>query len=753
MGHERYRPRPVLAFLLVASLIIGVWQTSLRSASAQTGGTWTFTGSLKVARVNHTATLLHSGKVLVMSLKSSELYNPATGVWVDAGVPHAPRVGNSATLLNNGEVLIAGGFYNVFPGGGPFNSAELYDPISDSWRIAAFMIRSYSNHRAVLLQSGRVLIVGIHYDGISFKVRAETYDPGPGTWSDTNAPLDSGVLVLLPNGQVLSVAKAASQLYNPVTGLWSNTNKPNIISDVFTATLLNNGHVLLTGSGPGGSGTTAELYDASTGSWRVTNSPPLDFAQATLLADGRVLGTVAYDSGLPKALLYNPATETWSLTGDPKVLRFYASATLLPDGRVLVAGGDDGSEFENIYASAELYTPSLTTPGPDTVQFSLASYTVNEGAGHATIVVNRSNPAGPATVDYTTSDILAVDKSCKDILGVASARCDYVTTGGTLRFGAGEISKVITVPIVNDAFVEGNETFTVTLSNVVGSGPGSPSTATVTIQDNDTNPNAPNPFLDNAFFVRQHYLDFLLREPDTAGFNAWLSVLNGCGPAQGWLGSPPGCDRVHVSSGFFRSTEFGEKGYWIYRFYESALGRRPAFAEFNSELRRLSGQMTDAEQEARRVDFVSRFMQLPAFIANFNGLTDSPSDAAALIAKLEQVGRVTLPASANTEPGQPPQYSRQQLVDLMASGQFTAAQTLRAFIEQKIVWDTYFYRAFVAMQYFGYLQRDPEQTGYDDWVRVLTFGDAPSGIPPGDYRHLIFGFIYSVEYRERFGRP
>lgn len=90
---------------------------------------------------------------------------------------------------------------------------------------------------------------------------------------------------------------------------------------------------------------------------------------------------------------------------------------------------------------------------------------------------------------------------------------------------------------------------------------------------------------------------------------------------------------------------------------------------------------------------------------------------------------------------------------MMQSGQLTPAQTLRAFVEQKVVWDTYFYRAFVAMQYFGYLRRDPDDAGYNDWVRVLTYGDGPSGIQAGDYHHLIFGFVYSVEYRERFGKP
>ncbi|MDQ5845094.1 MAG: DUF4214 domain-containing protein, partial [Acidobacteriota bacterium] len=339
------------------------------------------------------------------------------------------------------------------------------------------------------------------------------------------------------------------------------------------------------------------------------------------------------------------------------------------------------------------------------------------------------------------------------VLGMASSRCDYATAGGTLHFAAGEASKTIVLSIIDDAFVEGNETLTVTLSNATGATLTSPSVATVTITDNDSDPNAANPFLNNAFFVRMQYLDFLLREPDSAGFNDWLNVLNGCGPGQGWLGSPPGCDRVHVSSGFFRSPEFGEKGYWIYRFYESALGRRPQFGEFMPEQRRLSGLMPDAEQEVRRADFISRFMQLPEFTNIFAGLTDSPSDAAAFVAKLEEKARVTLPASATTDPGQPPQYGRQELIDKMLNGQFTAGQTMRAFIEQKVVWDTYFYRAFVAMQYFGYLRRDPEAAGYDDWVRVLTFGDAPTGIQPGDYRHLIFGFVYSVEYRERFGKP
>ncbi len=118
-------------------------------------------------------------------------------------------------------------------------------------------------------------------------------------------------------------------------------------------------------------------------------------------------------------------------------------------------------------------------------------------------------------------------------------------------------TKTIPLSLVNDGYVEGNETFTFTLSNPTGMSLGTPSTITITVVDNDTT--SSNPFDTNAFFVRQQYLDFLLREPDTGGFNDWLNVLNNCAPNQGGLGSDPNCDRVHVSSGFFRSTNLASE--------------------------------------------------------------------------------------------------------------------------------------------------------------------------------------------------
>ncbi len=108
-------------------------------------------------------------------------------------------------------------------------------------------------------------------------------------------------------------------------------------------------------------------------------------------------------------------------------------------------------------------------------------------------------------------------------------------------------------------------------------------------------------------------------------------------------------------------------------------------------------------------------------------------------------------AAGVPQPNQPEQLTRTQIISKMASGERTAAQTLRSFIEQQAVYDKFFFRGFVAMQYFGYLRRDPEEAGYNDWVDVLENGRG--SVQPRDYRHMIFGFIYSVEYRRRFGQP
>ncbi|HKG80039.1 MAG TPA: M12 family metallo-peptidase, partial [Pyrinomonadaceae bacterium] len=218
------------------------------------------------------------------------------------------------------------------------------------------------------------------------------------------------------------------------------------------------------------------------------------------------------------------------------------------------------------------YSVTLTTDSsvPNSVQLLQSAYSISETAGSLNVDVTRTgDTSGAATVKYSTSDIAGLT-NCTVVNGNASERCDYGTAAGTLRFAAGETSKTIIIPIVNDALVEGNETFTITLSGAAGVSLGT-STATVTILENDNTPATQNPIDEIPFFVTQQYIDFLGRLPDPTGFANWVATLNGC--PNGGFGefANPGCDRVHVSAGFFQSVEFQGRGYFAYRFYEVAL--------------------------------------------------------------------------------------------------------------------------------------------------------------------------------------
>src|SRR5213075_2910794 len=148
---------------------------------------------------------------------------------------------------------------------------------------------------------------------------------------------------------------------------------------------------------------------------------------------------------------------------------------------------------------------------PTTIQFDAPNYNVTEGCIAATITVTRSgDTSGISTVDFGTSD------------GTALQRTDYTIASGTITFTAGQTSRTFKVLATDDAYVEGNETLTVTLSNATGAILGAQSSATVTINDNDTtNPPVTQPIDDTPTFVCEHYHDFLSREPDPSGFDFW----------------------------------------------------------------------------------------------------------------------------------------------------------------------------------------------------------------------------------------
>ena len=263
-------------------------------------------------------------------------------------------------------------------------------------------------------------------------------------------------------------------------------------------------------------------------------------------------------------------------------------------------------------------TPNPTNPGQtifdnfnlvtSTFQFSAGTYTVGEGDLRVNLTVTRAgNTTGTAIVGFVTNDAAGL-QNCNVTNVVASPRCDYINTGGTLTFAPGVTSQTFSVAIVDDTYPEGDESFTVSLSNASGVALGGPGRATVTIIDNDST-NGANAIDNTNFFVRQQYIDFLGREPDPPGFAGWTSTINNC------TGDTTQCDRIHVSQLFFQSEEFQSRGYFVYRFYPVAFGRKPDYAEFVVDLARVSGFLTNDQLEAAKVQFITDFMARAAFAA------------------------------------------------------------------------------------------------------------------------------------------
>jgi N-acetylneuraminic acid mutarotase len=359
-------------------------------------GAWSNTGSMNVIRLGARATMLQNGKVLVVGgigpfgrpTETCELYDPLTGTWSLTGGMFNRRYSHQVVILQNGKVLVMGGDQDT-----RFNpildSAELYDPATGLWSQTDNMTDFRATHTATLLPNGKVLVAG---SGFSSYTSAELYDPTTARWTTTSDMTQERAYglaaILLSNGKVLVVSNqnapedATAELYDPNSpGKWSNTGSMNAARWAHTATLLQNGKVLVTG-GNGGNNVlnSTELYDPAIGIWRM--SSPLQTARrnhtATLLANGKVLVVGGFiSSSIPgpngatnpainamatvSAELYDPATGIWTTVGSLNTARGNHTATLLLNGKVLVAGGINGV---TVLASAELYDPNTGNWSP-----------------------------------------------------------------------------------------------------------------------------------------------------------------------------------------------------------------------------------------------------------------------------------------------------------------------------------------------------------------------------------------------------
>ncbi|WP_164018305.1 Kelch repeat-containing protein [Pyxidicoccus trucidator] len=284
-------------------------------------GTWASTGSLATARSSHTATLLRSGKVLVAggyshlgasgigNLRTAEVYDPETGTWASTGSLATARARHTATLLPSGKVLVVGGYSDAH---GNLGTAEVYDPETGTWAAAGSLATAREGHTATLLRSGKVLVAGGYGNANVFLGTAEVYDPETGGWTATSSlatARNNSTATLLPSGKVLVASGYGSangngwvgtaEVYDPETGTWAFTGSLALGRHRHSATLLASGKVLVVGgitAGTSGSpntkaNATAEVYDPETGIWVFTGS--LAAARihhtATLLPSGQVL--------------------------------------------------------------------------------------------------------------------------------------------------------------------------------------------------------------------------------------------------------------------------------------------------------------------------------------------------------------------------------------------------------------------------------------------------------------------------------
>jgi hypothetical protein len=361
-------------------------------ATAQSSGTFSGTGEMTMARSGHTATLLTNGKVLIAGgrqgtpetlFDTAELYDPAQGTFTATKHMTTGRVFHTATLLPDGTVLIAGGYV----GEGdrrrwtPGASAELYDPSTGSFTAIRDMVGPRLAHTAILLANGKVLLVG-GVGGVPWPevAPAELYDPVTRTFTLAGAYVARGACdfcapaTLLPDGTVLFPGQYPSQVYDPVTDSFRVSG--SMIVDHSAATVLMNGQVLFAGGESDYTGRTvlAELYDAATGAFTSTGHMTRGrvWHSLTLLPNGTVLSAGGETESLglgstASAELYVPSNGAFVATDNMAEAREIQTATLLQDGRVLMAGGATfgatGPCCRRL-ASAELYTPDVPVAAP-----------------------------------------------------------------------------------------------------------------------------------------------------------------------------------------------------------------------------------------------------------------------------------------------------------------------------------------------------------------------------------------------------
>jgi hypothetical protein len=373
--------------LLLSLMFVALFSFSLAGAPSPSGtGAVSEIAAMHIARASHTSTLLPNGKVLIAGgfagsggeynpYRTAEVFDPNSGSFQLVAEMSIGRSGHTATLLKNGKALIVGGWTGRYDLRG---SAEIYDPATNAFTPTGNLVVERAGNTATLLADGRVLIAGGEDRQENAIASAEIYDPGTRKFSLTSSmtdPRGSHTATALMDGRVLIVGGGSghypsqnvyrsAELFDPATGKFSSTGQMTVGRHKHAAILLRSGKVLIVGGSDNrdwhGEYASAEIYDPASGTFAVTGAMSTARfklpAAVALLSNGKVL--VA--GGGPFAELYDELTGSFTkVSGSLGAARFFASATLLPDGKALITGGyaESGGGLPATPA-AWLYQPS-----------------------------------------------------------------------------------------------------------------------------------------------------------------------------------------------------------------------------------------------------------------------------------------------------------------------------------------------------------------------------------------------------------
>jgi hypothetical protein len=238
-------------------------------------------------------------------------------------------------------------------------------------------------------------------------------------------------------------------------------------------------------------------------------------------------------------------------------------------------------------------------------------------------------------------------------------------------------------------------------------------------------------------------VEVLSREPEAD--EPWTNVLNNCSD----LYNNPACDRATVSSAFYRSTEFQLKGSYVFRFYTVTLGRIPTYREITSDMASVTGATAQEvfEKKARFAEAWPGHGQAAEFFATYLPAgTDPASVVQLLMTRNYNLPQITTPDPASPDGSRKVVITRNELMDEVHFGRLSLGRAVRAIADSDEVAAAEYQRVFVAMQYYGYLRRDPDTAGFNAWLNYLKAN-------PTDFRTMVKGFANSIEYRLRFGQP